>query len=275
MRSRALIGLLVVATTVACGGSKGGNDLTGPSGTQPTSLSITPGADLVTIRGTETFTVTATFSNGSTGPVGATWSSDNTSVASVESGGRVTGAGPGRATISASYSGMQATRQLRVVPDYAGRWTGDAQVTGCGDDGDWRRVGFCADVGTGGVFPTILALTQDRDHVTGTGSFDEMSGPVQGAIRTSGHIGLDGSFTVTVEGVPFEVTVLNWETLSTDNQRMTGRYALSFRATALQGSARIDAELRNVGKSASGVVGSESLRPGVMRRSLHRVVRAR
>jgi hypothetical protein len=48
--------------------------------------------------------------------------------------------------------------------------------------------------------------------------------------------------------VPFEVTVSNWETLSTDNQRMTGRYALSFRAAALQGSARIDAELRIVAK---------------------------
>jgi hypothetical protein len=75
--------------------------------------------------------------------------------------------------------------------------------------------------------------------------------------------------------VPFEVTVSNWETLSTDNQRMTGRYALSFRAAARQGSARIDAELRIVAKGASGVVGSESERPPVMRRSLHRVVRAR
>jgi hypothetical protein len=170
---------------------------------------------------------------------------------------------------------MQATRALRVVPDYEGRWTGDAQITACVDDGDWRRVGFCEDLGIGGLFPTILALTQDRDHVTGNGSFDDMSGPVQGAIRTSGHIGLDGSFTVTVEGVPFDVTVSNWETLSTDNQRMTGRYALSFRAAALQGSARIDAELRIVTKGASGVVGSEIQRPPVMRRSLHRVVRAR
>ena len=41
------------------------------------------------------------------------------------------------------------------------------------------------------------------------------------------------------------------ETITTDNQRMTGRFTMTFRAAGIQGSVRFSGELRVVGKTAA------------------------
>jgi hypothetical protein len=227
-----------------------------------------PSTDLLKINQSETLTLTATMSDGSTRTVAGTWRSENPAVATVDSGGRVTGTGSGETVISAESNGLRAPpRTVRVLPDYQGRWSGDWRLAGCTTDGDWVRSDICRDVPVGVLLPFALALTQDRDAAAGSVTLDDVAGPVQGAIRAGGQLGLAGAFTVTDEGITIEVTVIDWDTTTTDNQRMTGRFVLVFRAAPLQGSVRFDGELRIVAKSAATPL-SAAGRQGQVRRAL-------
>jgi hypothetical protein len=116
------------------------------------------------------------------------------------------------------------------------------------------RSDICRDVPVGTLLPFGLTLTQDRETASGTATLDDVVGPVQGSIRPAGQLGVGGTFTFTDEGVTIDVTVTDWETTTTDNQRMTGRFAVVFRAARLQGSVRFDGELRIVAKSAAASV---------------------
>lgn len=248
-----LVLLLGLASALAsCGG---GGSSTGPTSLPtPTvsGLAIASSTDLLKINQTETFTATATMSNGSAASVAATWRSDNPAVASVDANGRVAGVGSGETAISAESNGVRATpRSIRVLPDYQGRWTGDWRVAGCTADGDWARTDLCREVPVGSLLPFALALTQDRDSVVGNVSLDDVTGPAQGTIRLEGQLGIAGTFTSTDQGIVLEAIIADWETVSTDNQRMTGRFALTFRATGMQGSVRIGGELRIVAKTAA------------------------
>jgi hypothetical protein len=99
----------------------------------------------------------------------------------------------------------------------------------------------------------------------------DVAGPVQGPIQLAGHLGVGGTFTFTDEGITMDVTVTDWETTTTDNQRMTGRFVLAVRAAGLQGSVRFDGELRVVAKSGATV--SPTGRQGQMRRALAAAMR--
>ncbi len=252
MRTHHLVVVALLVVAGACGRSDAVNPA-GPSSSKATvtALAITPATDLIKLKGAESFNATATLSNGSTSSVQATWGSDNASVATIDTGGRATAVSSGQATIFADYQGQRATRLLRVVPDYQGRWSGDFRVAGCGETGDW--LGVCADAyPTGSLFPLDLSATQDRDAITGTTDFgDRQPGPVSGSIRMSGHLGVSGTYSMTIEGWPVEITVSDWETLTTDNDRMTGRFRLTMRAAGIQGSIYTDGELRVVAKTSS------------------------
>ena len=176
------------------------------------------------------------MSNGSTATVTATWRSENAAVATVDANGRVTGIGSGETAISAESNGVRATpRTIRVLPDYHGRWTGDWRIAGCTADGDWGRTDICREVPVGSLLPFALALTQDRDNASGNVTLDDVAGPVQGPIRPGGQLSLAGAFTSTDQGIVLDATIADWETTTTDNQRLTGRFVLVFRAAGLQG----------------------------------------
>ena len=170
MKARNLVVVALLTTMVACGG-KGGGSPTAPSAPTPTitGLSITPATDLIKIKASESFTATATFSDGSSRPVPATWGTDTPGVATIDSSGRATGVASGQATIFADYPGAQrATRLLRVVPDYHGRWRGDWSVTACAEEGDWR--GVCREFTIGSLW--LQACTRpgaDLHFSTGSG----------------------------------------------------------------------------------------------------------
>jgi hypothetical protein len=255
MRGNA-VSLVLVLGLVSCGSDGGDRPPTSPTPTPtPTALAITSSTDLLKINQSETFTLAASMSDGSTRTVSGTWRSDSPAVATVDSTGRVTGAGSGEAAISAESNGLRAApRTIRVLPDYQGRWSGDWRLAGCTTDGDWTRSDICGDVPVGTLLPFGLTLTQDRETASGTATLDDVVGPVQGSIRPAGQLGVGGTFTFTDEGVTIDVTVTDWETTTTDNQRMTGRFAVVFRAARLQGSVRFDGELRIVAKSAAASV---------------------
>ena len=264
MWTKAFVALLLLGSA-GCGGG-GENPITSPTpgpGT-PTSVAIASGADLMKLKATGTFGLTASYSNGTTGPVQGTWSADNPGVATVDNTGRVTANGAGETNIVAEFQGLRASQRLRVVPDYQGRWNGDFSVTGCSADGDFQRGNFCAEFPAGDLFALTMGLTQNRDAVSGPSDFGDLPGPVEGSIRTSGHLILSAGFTGSDDDIVIDVTLTDWEALTTDNERMTGRFALVIRTSGLQGSVRLDCELRIFGKTSTTPVAFESRTGGRM-----------
>jgi hypothetical protein len=92
----------------------------------------------------------------------------------------------------------------------------------------------------------------------------------------SGHLLLSASFTVPADDIVIDVTLTDWEALTTDNERMTGRFVLVIRASGLQGSGRVECDLRIFGKTSTTPVASES-RTGnrMFRDAVTRAVRRR
>jgi len=273
MRGNIILIVLAFGIT-SCGGSDGPGPPTSP---QPpattTGLAITSSTDLLKIKQSETFTLTATMSDGGTKNITGTWRSESPATASVDSGGRVTGIGAGETAISAESNGARATPlTIRVLPDYQGRWSGDWRVAGCTADGDWSLSDICREVPPGTLLSFGLVLTQDRDTATGTVTLDDVAGPVQGSIRLAGQLGVGGGFPVTEEGITIDVSVTEWETATIDNQQMTGRFVLVFREATFRGSVRFDGELRIVTKSSAMPV-SAAGRKGQLRRALHGIIR--
>jgi len=143
----ALFVLLVGLGSWTCDDHKGQALTTSPS--SAVSLAVTGGA--LTVGMTTQFTATATLSNGSTQNVTSTaaWSSSNPAVATVTSGGAVTGVSVGDAVITATYSGISGnapvslTRSTPIV------------VSGVVTDGF-----------SGGILPNILVHAVDSANVT-------------------------------------------------------------------------------------------------------------
>jgi hypothetical protein len=244
MKTRIAIAF-ALAVAVGCGK----DDASGPSPILA-SVSITPGTDLIKIKGAETFSLTGTYSDGSTRPVQATWGTDNAGIATMDASGRASGVASGQASIFAEAQGQRATRPLRVVPDYQGRWVGDWTAVGCTDDGDWR--GACSEFPSGSLWALWLDFTQTRDTISGRTDFgDGLAVAVAGTIMMSGPIVLNGTSGIVIEGVPLEATVSDWETLTTDNERMTGRFRFILRAAGVQGSLGLQGEARIVTKASA------------------------
>jgi hypothetical protein len=81
-----------------------------------TSISINPSNTVMTSGSSQQFTATGTFSDGSTGDVttSVSWSSSNTAVATVTSGGFVTAVSTGSTTITATSGSIAGNTQLTV-----------------------------------------------------------------------------------------------------------------------------------------------------------------
>ncbi|HJW72844.1 MAG TPA: Ig-like domain-containing protein [Geothrix sp.] len=78
------------------------------------TLAITPSNPSIALGGTKGFTATGTFSDGSTGPVAATWTSSSLAVATIDASGTATGLAAGSTTITAAFGGATATTTLAV-----------------------------------------------------------------------------------------------------------------------------------------------------------------
>ncbi len=239
--------------TVACLVAIGGCD-SGPTSPTPqpssaaVSISIGPATDLLKIKSAESFSATTTSSSGTQKVASASWTSDNPAVASVDSAGKVTGNASGRATITAQAEALRATVNLRVVPDYQGRWEGVTRLTGCTAEGDWD--GACADVVGSGLAMT-LSLTQARDAIAGAVDFDGARGSVSTSVQVDGRLVMSAALTLVVDELTFDVALTDWDTASTDNQRMTGRFRLDIRHALLSGVWRLEGELASIQKAAT------------------------
>src|SRR5207249_3858467 len=81
------------------------------------SIAVTPKTPSIAKGDTQAFTVTGTYSDGHTATLttGVSWTSDNTSVATV-SAGAVHGTGQGQANVSATLSGVSGQAVVHVGP---------------------------------------------------------------------------------------------------------------------------------------------------------------
>src|SRR5262249_42008763 len=80
------------------------------------SVAVSPSAASILADGTQQFSATGTFSDGSTGPLGSvTWSSSLTAVATVDGTGLATGEAQGATTITASSGAVSGNATLTVA----------------------------------------------------------------------------------------------------------------------------------------------------------------
>ena len=81
-----------------------------------TSIAVTPANPSIEVGGTQQFTATGTYSDGSTQNLtgSVTWASSNTGVATINSAGLATAVSAGSTTISATLSGVTGSTTLTV-----------------------------------------------------------------------------------------------------------------------------------------------------------------
>ncbi len=241
MRLLKVIVLLVAAAGAACNSK---DSSPGAPSETVTEITISPATDFLKLKATERFTATARLGGGATRAVTPRWSSDTTAVATVDSGGLVTAVGIGSSTIVADYEGLRATRLIQVLPDYAGRWTGDFVVASCSVTGGFQAQ-WCRQIQALPALPARLDLVQTRSAVSGSWTLQEdATGTVTGNIATDGTLALEGN--VFRGGVT--TTISSWESKTTDNLSMSGSFTLTWRASGLPGSATTRVTLRNFQK---------------------------
>lgn len=273
MRTRVLLSAaLFFGGLIACGGGGGGGGSTGPS-SNPNSLAISPGTEMLRIRATETFAATLTYSNGTTQAVTPTWGSSSPTVATIDANGRATAVASGTTSLTAQHSGLTASRGLRVVPDYQGTWNGRTIVRACRHSGGFEATDFCGILGTGDVDYFRLVLTQQSADVSGTLDLGGFIGTISGTIAINGTLTITGSYTTTVDGVPFQIAVTEWQSDCTDNARMTGRMVITFSSPALAGSARVDIDLLNTAKEGATLRRQTGGTAGALRRAARAALR--
>ena len=165
---------------------------------------------------------------------GVEWSIAPAGVALIDQHGRVSPVSIGTATLTAKYGDKTASRAIRVLPDYAGSWSGEFRITGCTGGSDFRECGRMiagagAGNGTGSAptpfYPFTMMLSQSRDQVTGTVHEPRASGdvnyPVAGIVRVNGQLVLEA--TTQKNGYPLRV--FNWaSTTNTAVSRMSGGF---------------------------------------------------
>ena len=105
------------ATVTATYQGKSGSATLTSTAVPVTSIAVTPTSANLVVGGTQQFTATATYANGTTGNVtsSSTWSSGNTSVVTVNSKGFAIAVGTGAATsVTASFQGFNSSATVNV-----------------------------------------------------------------------------------------------------------------------------------------------------------------
>ena len=115
--TRSLIILLFFAMAVTGCSRSGGGHAIGAASPVLSSIRISPANPVVSIGGTQQFTVTGTYSDTSTRDLSssATWTCLDHAVAGINDAGFATAAGPGSATIQATVEDKQASALIGVV----------------------------------------------------------------------------------------------------------------------------------------------------------------
>ena len=183
---------LVAITAIGCGSNSTNAMPPAPSGTI-VSIAVNSSAPTLFLGATETFAAVATYTSGATQTLtGGAWTTDTPAVALVDSVGRVTTVTNGEATISVDYLGMHASKQVRVLPNYAGSWSGFYTIVSCTPTDGFAAKNLCDSFNIGQTRQYGLQLTQNADVVSGITIIG-----ILGSTTASGTVNMDGSLTLT------------------------------------------------------------------------------
>jgi hypothetical protein len=154
-----------------------------------------------------------------------TWTVEPPGVVSVDRQGRATPVSIGIAIVVATLGDQRGTNRVRVLPDYAGTWSGTYRITGCSGHYDFRTCGrmmFNQLDGSQNGYPFTLVLAQFRDQVTGTLDERNRSIPLAGIVRESGVLVLEATFAQP-DLDPLRIT--NWaSTTNAGNTLLSGAF---------------------------------------------------
>jgi len=236
----------------------------------PTTQSITviSSSNLLYIGISETFTATATMSDGTIkAVVGGVWGGDNPTVATVEAAtGKVTIVGSGTVNIFVTYGGKQGSKAIRGLPNYQGSWSGSYIIVSCSATGDWAVIDFCSLVPVGTVLPTNLVLIQDQDRVQGNFRLGQLGADTSGPVQTDGQLLLTG----TIQG---DITMeVSWRLQSTTPGQITGSLSQIWRMTGYSGNGQLSCNIRDLNRTSTMTLGPGA--PRVMTPTLKDFIRA-
>ena len=234
-----LVGLvLIVGVVASCGKSPSTpSDNTPPATVTGLTINL---RDVVLVGVTATATATATMSDGSTQTITTGFRSDTPTAATATAAGVVTGVANGDATIVAAFGGREATKRIRVAPNYGGRWDGMQTVTACAATGDF--VGICEVDGgvVGDLFP--IGLTARQTDLTISGEFS-----IEGSPFPTFNTQIDSSGSIrfaSVAGFGEIMADASWQMTSTENGRATGTIREKYSAPgSLVGDVTFDSTL--------------------------------
>ena len=227
------------------------------------------GADALRTSSSSNYTTTATLSNGTTQAVTPTWTSSNTSVATINANGLLNGTVHGSTTVTATHQGQTASKTVAVVNNYGGSWRGTWVVRACDQSGLFREVAWCQGLGgAGATLPIQISVSQ-----TGTGlsqisalvTIDAgLAGTVQGTVTPDGRLNLAGSFNQVVDGVTFQFDISAWDTNLVSAGQLTGRWVLNLTAVNVNGNAYHEGDL-TMTQTATTVTAAPGASPHAVR----------
>jgi len=214
---------------IGCGGgsSSNGGSPTAPTSTTPPAptvrtLALSKSSLELLIGGFEAVSATATYSDGSVRAASPTYSSANSGIATVDTGGNIRAVGAGVTSITATFSGATATIAVRGIPDFSGRFSGQYRFTSCSAPARWG-VSYCTGL-VGPLFPIVLSLSSSGAKVIGSIQFGSFTGTVDGSVADDGTLRLNGSYATFVGNLNYSFDLQNWQTRLSGNS-MTGRWA--------------------------------------------------
>lgn len=246
---RTSLSLILALVVLASGCHKNNRSPAAPTPVTPvaptvTALSLSPLQDLQKMAATQQLTATATFSDGASSVVAGTWTTDAPGIVSVSGTGLVTGLAPGEANVFVDYQGQRASRHVRIIPDYAGNWSGAFRITDCRLLGDWTVTTGC----DGEVSPTNWLLTfsasQDRTAVSGTVvTIADLPVPATGNIAVDGTLTMSGNSTITVDGDDWTAGISDWKTRSVTSSGVVGSFTFTYGLRQYQGGIQWTCEI--------------------------------
>ena len=272
-RMAIVVGIALCA--VGCEDKSDGQRAVGPSRTVA-AISVGPDANnLLRIGIEQVFAATVRWSDGSTTSEAVSWRSDAPLVATIDNGGRARGIDTGEATLVAAYQGSEGVLRIRVLPNYDGGWTGAAVVRTCRETGDWLRSDVCRDLRALGQLPTTLALTQDRDRLSGTLTLDDIEAAIaDGTIRNDGTASLTARLVDSDEGMTLTIAFEPVE-LRVRGDNMSGTLTMTATASGLEGDFKADFEMPQLLRSGVGLQAHAGTHLGGLRALLSRKPPAR
>jgi len=255
---------------VACTGE---NTPATPTAATATTLSIS-GADAIRTGLFTNYTTTAILSDGTTRAVTPAWTSSNTSVASVDSAGRLVGLAHGSTDLTASYEGRSASKTVQVVNNYEGKWAGTYVVRACDDSGIYRDgvfggsytdVPWCqAFDRVGSVHSIALTLSQMGSNQSEIrGALGENAADLTGVVTADGRLNLSGTWNLLdFEGEIVLATshVAAWDTTLSAPGVMRGRWSQDLVSVGPAGNVYMENELVTMTRTSTSVTPSSSTR---------------